>query len=1177
MCFQQDRMLNQPKKSIPDVGPDLDTCWLHTNSAGIILSASPKMLALVGRNKSQLSGSPLEKIVEAEDVQSLRTLLERAESHETAAIPLTLKGKAGRRKMYFTVEQVHDEIHASPVFVWMAQDHNTTATPHALATGVDWFQQLFDTSNELMAIADARGRLQRVNNAFADALGYIPSELLSQPLILYIHPGDRTAVSAMLEQAFIYNQHQLEFRVLCNHDLEKWFSWSTTLLDTDNILLIARDISEHKETSDALIKSRTELYRLENVHRQLNEIVEKQQAAEEKIRFQAQVTENVSDGLIATDPNFIVISFNKAAESIYGYSASEIIGKPIRELIHHHYIGRTREEVLQLLYRYERWEGEAYYDRRDGKRIYMLCSYAVIRNQQGEHIGFAGIHRDITERRQSEEALRISEERYRSVVHALGEGIIMLDQNKKIIACNRSAEEILGITAKQMEEQVHSPECIHEDGTPFPLHEHPSLVTLETGKSLKNVIMGIRRPDGALVWISVNTEPIYYSESSAAPDAVVASFVDITEKKAAEAELQYSQQQLREYSERITNILDSITDGFIAVDKQFNILLWNHAVENITGIKAVNAIGANIEKVFPEFISPVEYPQYVKALESNASVSFEHFIDGFKRWFETSVYPFEQGIFIYFRDITERKKQEELLKLEKEVLKINAQSAVSLKTTIDYLLEGLEKTFPGMLCSVLVLDEDQETARHLSAPSLPAEFTSVIDGFHIGPAVGSCGTAMHRKEKVITRDILTDPLWENYRYLAEQFRLRACWSFPILNVRNEVLATIAAYFREPRTPSKDEMNILERVSNLLRIIIENKNAEAKIRVSNERYLLVTKATNDAIWDWDIATKTLYWGEGFFTLFGYKPGYVDSSLGFWERLIHEDDRERVMTGLRKFINDNNAQIWEDEYRFRKANGQYALVYDRGFLIFDHSGKINRMVGSLQDITEKKEMQQKLLKQELDRQKLIAQAVVNAQEKERADIGKELHDNVNQILSTAKLYLELAKTEEDERLDLINRSTDNISHAINEIRSISRSLVPPSVGDLGLIESIQDLVENIRATRKLQVEFYHQGNIDNVLDEKRKLMLFRIVQEQVNNILRHSQATIMTIELYEEGRMIELTIHDNGVGFDMEKVKQKKGVGLSNIISRAELFNGKVIIKTSPGNGCRLNINVPISNF
>ena len=629
-------------------------------------------------------------------------------------------------------------------------------------------------------------------------------------------------------------------------------------------------------------------------------------------------------------------------------------------------------------------------------------------------LGYIGSVMDIHDRKMAEEAVRINEERYRSVVHALGEGIVMFDNKGKIIAANRSAEEIMGLSAGEMQALRNDIFCIYEDGSPFPPQMHPSGISLKTGESFQNVIMGIYRPDGALVWIQVNTEPVYYLSKGSRPDAVVASFVDITQKKAAEIELQRSQQQLREYSERITNILDSITDGFIAVDKHFNILLWNHAVEEITGIRANNAIGANIEKVFPEFIGAAEYPQYIKAIESGTTVSFEHFIAAFSRWFETSVYPFGQGVFIYFREITERKKQEELLKLEKEVLKINAQSTVALKTTVDYLLEGLEKTFPGMLCSVLVLNEDKETISQLSGPSLPVEYTRAINGFRIGPKAGSCGTAMYRKEVVITEDIFTDPLWEDLHDILAPFNLRSCWSFPVMNAQNEVLASIAAYFRVPRAPGKDEMNILERVSNLLRIIIENKNAEVKIRVSNERYLLVTKATNDAIWDLDMETKTLYWGEGFYTLFGYRPGYVEDPMGFWETCIHEEDRERVVNGLNQFIVDNNSQIWEAEYRFRKANGKYALVYDRGFLIFDHSGKINRMVGSMQDITEKKEMEKKLLKQELDKQKLVAQAVVNAQEKERADIGKELHDNVNQILSTAKLYLELAKTEEDEQI-------------------------------------------------------------------------------------------------------------------------------------------------------------------
>lgn len=224
-----------------------------------------------------------------------------------------------------------------------------------------------------------------------------------------------------------------------------------------------------------------------------------------------------------------------------------------------------------------------------------------------------------------------------------------------------------------------------------------------------------------------------------------------------------------------------------------------------------------------------------------------------------------------------------------------------------------------------------------------------------------------------------------------------------------------------------------------------------------------------------------------------------------------------------------------------------------------------------------MEKKLLRQELNKQKLVAQAVVDAQEKERSLIGKELHDNINQILSTAKLYLEVARNDEKERISLIDMSTQGISDAINEIRTISRSLVPSSIGDLGLVESIQDLVESIKLTRKLNVEFYYHPGIDDLMTEQQKLMIFRIAQEQVNNVMKHAQAKNLIIELFAEDNVINISISDDGKGFDPEQVRHKKGVGLFNITSRAELFNGKVSINSAPGKGCTLNINIPISNL
>ena len=241
------------------------------------------------------------------------------------------------------------------------------------------------------------------------------------------------------------------------------------------------------------------------------------------------------------------------------------------------------------------------------------------------------------------------------------------------------------------------------------------------------------------------------------------------------------------------------------------------------------------------------------------------------------------------------------------------------------------------------------------------------------------------------------------------------------------------------------------------------------------------------------------------------------------------------------------------------------------------KPDAVVASFADITQAKKDKEEIHRNQklyIEATKAVAQAVVDAQEKERAEIGYELHDNVNQILSTARVFLDLAKNDENDRLNLIARSSTNIANAVSEIRRISRSLVPASLSDLGLILSVGDLVDSINITKAIKVEFYHSGDIETAISEKGKLMLFRIIQEQVTNVVKHAAATSLVIELIVDSGALSLSITDNGKGFDMEKVKTKKGVGLHNIENRAELFNGKMNIVTSPGNGCKLNIIIPL---
>lgn len=1016
------------------------------------------------------------------------------------------------------------------------------------------FRYMADTAPVMIWVSDEEDKVTYVNKSWVKFTGVTLEGIKKSNWSLLVHPEDvKVAVQEYSEQFKQRLPVLLEYRLKSTTGEYRWvidqaiprFLANGTFLGYIGSLI---DIHDRK-------------------------------LSEEKISYQAMVMQEVTEAIISTDLDFKVITWNKGAELIHGVKAEDIIGHPIRSGVNYFYINETREQALLHLYSYDYWSGEVYFDRKDGRRIYLHSALSFITNNKGVRIGFVGVHRDITDRRKSEEALRISEERHRSVVHALGEGILLLDSTGRIITTNRSAETILSLSAEQLKgnSSIDSTwSAIHEDGSPFPSEQHPSLITLQTGQSLQNIIMGIDKPDGSLTWISINTEPLYYSDQRVTPDAVVASFVDITQKKMAEMELQRNERQLREYSDRINNILDSITDGFIAVDNEMKVFLWNRVFENNTGIRSIEAMGKKLIQVFPDLEEAV-YHQFEGALRENKTVVQDYYIARQNMWFETTAFPSLQGLFIYFRDITKRKRQESLLALEKEVLELNARPQASLKSTTDFLLEGIEKMFPGILCSVICLQEDGKTIETLSAPSIPTGYSKAIEGLKIGPNTGSCGTSMYLKQNVIVEEVATDERWELYKDIALQYQFRACWSFPILSSQNKALASFAIHHTQVKSPSPEELLVIERTVNILRVIIENKQSEEKIKISNERYLLATMATNDAIWDWDVTTNNMYWGEGFHGLFGYKAGYFDNELGMWEASIHPHDKERVVESIQRFVESNSQQVWQDEYHFRKADGKYVLVADRGFLIYNQQGKVSRMVGSMQDVTEKREMEKKLFNQELNKQKLIAQAVVDAQEKERSLIGKELHDNINQILSTAKLYLEVARTDEKERDSLIDMSTNSISNAINEIRTISRSLVPSSIGDLGLVESLQDLVESIKLTRKLNVEFFHYSDIDKLMSEQQKLMLFRITQEQVNNVMKHSNAKNLVIELLSQDDIINMSISDDGQGFDLDQVKHKKGVGLSNITSRAELFNGKVKIDTAPGKGCTLNIYIPISNL
>jgi PAS domain S-box-containing protein len=243
------------------------------------------------------------------------------------------------------------------------------------------------------------------------------------------------------------------------------------------------------------------------------------------------------------------------------------------------------------------------------------------------------------------------------------------------------------------------------------------------------------------------------------------------------------------------------------------------------------------------------------------------------------------------------------------------------------------------------------------------------------------------------------------------------------------------------------------------------------------------------------------------------------------------------------------------------------------ILNSNGDLLHVITTFIDITERKNLEHRLIREEINRQKLITNATIEGQEKERKEIGKELHDNINQILTTTQLYLEIAMATADEStLEMIQLSSKCVSNAINEIRKLSRSLTPPNLGDLGLVESIKDLCDCIKTTQIFDIRLYHKDFDESGLPENLKLMLFRIIQEQINNIIKYAEATTIFLRLITDGDQLMLVISDNGRGFDPSTTK--KGLGLNNIINRAQVFLGKAEIRSSPEQGCTIVVTIPL---
>lgn len=350
----------------------------------------------------------------------------------------------------------------------------------------------------------------------------------------------------------------------------------------------------------------------------------------------------------------------------------------------------------------------------------------------------------------------------------------------------------------------------------------------------------------------------------------------------------------------------------------------------------------------------------------------------------------------------------------------------------------------------------------------------------------------------------------------------------------------------------------------IRDITIRKNAENKLREAESRFRALVEQSLAGVYI--IRDKKFtYVNPQFAAIFGYSASDMHNhSTDILNALSTQDDVAHYMED--KFSSSTRGARYE--MIGHKKNGQMVNVE-----IFGCSTTINgepAIIGTLIDVTQNKLLQKRIMEQREQEQKKIMRAMLKAEEKERNRLGRELHDNINQILTGIKLSLLLAGGKEKDAKLHIDNAIDLVDNTIYEIRALSHRQVMP-LSEVDLEELIMEMTRKTQLVSAITINFIYSIDNDAINDDL-KINLYRIIQEQLNNILKHAEAMLVDIIIEMHGGILSVLISDDGKGFDT--TKKSGGIGISNIINRVESFDGKVKIASSPGNGCSLEIQIPV---
>ncbi|HEU0209728.1 MAG TPA: ATP-binding protein, partial [Candidatus Udaeobacter sp.] len=528
---------------------------------------------------------------------------------------------------------------------------------------------------------------------------------------------------------------------------------------------------------------------------------------------------------------------------------------------------------------------------------------------------------------------------------------------------------------------------------------------------------------------------------------------------------------------------------------------------------------------------------------------------------------------------------------QSRVLEMIAADAPLLKilTELVLLMEGQAE---GLRCSILLLNRDGKHVRHGAAPHLPETYVKEVDGSAIGPRNGSCGTAMFTRKPVVVQDVMTDPLWADYRELARICGLSACWSTPILSPQGEVLGSFAMYREEKRGPRPEEDRLTNIATHIAGIAIERQRQQEILRERDARISLAAESVELAFW-------VLYpEGNAWMSDKGRRIYGFDSKLLLTCDLIlsriHPDERAAVKAEYNRGCALQST--FESEHRLLLPYGKTRWVIMRGRCLQDEDGNPLETIGVTLDVSAQK---QAALQVQVQREEMAHRNRVALMGEMTASFAHELNQPLTAIAnnaSAARRFLERGNLDPVLLPELLQQMVADSQRAGEVIRGI-RSLVRKETSEQILLDLNSVITDTVHLVSSdiLNRESVVTMDLDPRLPQV-QAALVQIQQVLLNLIMNAldaveqlptSERRVVISTRSNKGDMAEVSVRDFGMGLPKDRpdkvfdhfftTKQKgMGMGLAIVRSIVEAHGGTITAENPPDRGARMVVRLPAAS-